>query len=180
MFSSKVQLQKRTPENGTDRESYLTLLVDEYINKESNESKCQVLANLANFAYDPINYGFIRDVGGLDIFIHVLKNENNGTLLHFAASGISNLCIDPENVEYVLKHADLKIIRTLLKSSHSETVAEAITIFIYLYHSHAKSAVESLNIIPDIQSLTNSEIKVISNLANIFIDDVNKGNCANN
>ncbi|XP_023940148.2 armadillo repeat-containing protein 7 [Bicyclus anynana] len=174
MFSSKVQLQKRTPANGTDREGYLSLLVDEYINTDSFESKCQVLANLANFAYDPINYGFIRDVGVLDIFIYVLKNEKNDKLLQFAATGISNLCIDPENVEYVLKHADLKIISSLLKSSQSDIVAEAITILIYLYHSQAKPAVECLNVIQDIQILKNSNNKVVSNLANVFLDDVSK------
>lgn len=63
------------------------------------DAKCQVLANLANFSYDPINYGYIRNVGVLDIFIHVLKNEKDETLLHFATSGISNLCIG--NINYL-------------------------------------------------------------------------------
>lgn len=35
MFSSQAQLKKRTPENGNDRENYLSLLVDEYINTNS-------------------------------------------------------------------------------------------------------------------------------------------------
>lgn len=35
MFSTKSQLRKRTPENGTDRENYLSLLVDEYLNSSS-------------------------------------------------------------------------------------------------------------------------------------------------
>ena len=35
MFSSRAQLKKRTPEDGTDREDYLSLLVDEYINTNS-------------------------------------------------------------------------------------------------------------------------------------------------
>lgn len=35
MFSSQAQLNKRTPENGNDRENYLSLLVDEYINTNS-------------------------------------------------------------------------------------------------------------------------------------------------
>lgn len=35
MFSSKNQLLKRTPENGTDRESFLSLLVDEYLHSSS-------------------------------------------------------------------------------------------------------------------------------------------------
>lgn len=36
MFTSLSYLKKHTPENGTDRESYLSLLVDEYLNSASN------------------------------------------------------------------------------------------------------------------------------------------------
>lgn len=178
MFSSQSQLNKRTPENGNDRENYLSLLVDEYINTNSFDAKCQVLANLANFAYDPINYVYIRDVGVLDIFIHVLKNEQNDRLINFAASGICNLCIDPDNVEYILNHAAIKPITKLLKSAHNETVADAVTICIYLFNSRAKTAINTPEIIQDMQNLKNSNNnnKVVSNLADIFLDDVNKSN----
>lgn len=81
---------------------------------------------------------------------------------------------DPDNVEYILKHSDLKVISNLLDSSQSDTVAEAITTLIYLYHSHAKSTVEGLNVNPKILTLKQSDNKVISNLATIFIDDVMK------
>nr|XP_004924642.1 armadillo repeat-containing protein 7 isoform X2 [Bombyx mori] len=81
MFSSRAHLQKRTPKDGTDREAYLSLLVDEYLHSSSYEAKLQVLANLANFAYDPVNYSYIRDVGVLDIFLYVLKNETIGRLI---------------------------------------------------------------------------------------------------
>ena len=33
------------------------------------ESKQQILANLANFAYDPINYEFIRQLNIVDLFL---------------------------------------------------------------------------------------------------------------
>ncbi|CAH0722746.1 unnamed protein product, partial [Brenthis ino] len=174
MFSSRSQLKKRTPEDGTDREDYLSLLVDEYINSNSFDAKCQVLANLANFAYDPINYSYIRDVGVLDIFIHTLKNEKNEKLLHFAVSGICNLCIDPENVQYILNNEVIKIIATLLNSNHSDTVADIITIFFYLLNSNAKSSINSLDIIQYIETLQKSGNKVISNLATILLDELNK------
>lgn len=70
------------------------LLNNEHIPLSSySDAKCQVLANLANFAYDPINYGYIRNVGVLDIFLYVVKNETDTKLLHFAIAGICNLCI---------------------------------------------------------------------------------------
>lgn len=132
MFSSKAQLVKRTPENGTDRESFLSLLVDEYLHSSSygnytivkakhffcmivlsvlythyvnvqflifSDGKCQVLANLANFAYDPINYQYIRDVGVLDIFLYVIKNESDRQLLHYAVAGLCNLCLGKKVLE---------------------------------------------------------------------------------
>ncbi|CAG9575983.1 unnamed protein product [Danaus chrysippus] len=174
MFSSKTQLKKRTPENGTDRESYLSLLVDEYINSSSFDAKQQVLANLANFAYDPINYGFIRNVGVLDIFIHVLKNENNGKLLHFATAGICNLCIDPENVDYLVNNGAIERISILLNSNHEETLADVITIFIYLYDSHAKDKIHDIKTVNTIEALIKSENQIISNLASIFLENIKK------
>lgn len=54
------------------------------------EAKKEVLANLANFAYDPINYEHIKKLRILDVFLQQLS-ENNEELLHFALAGISNL-----------------------------------------------------------------------------------------
>ena len=55
------------------------------------EAREQVLANLANFAYDPINYGYIRQLQIIDLFLHTLS-ENNLKLVRFAAAAICNLC----------------------------------------------------------------------------------------
>jgi len=33
------------------------------------EAKLQVLANLANFAYDPINYEYLRQLNVVDLFL---------------------------------------------------------------------------------------------------------------
>ncbi|KAJ2946288.1 hypothetical protein O0L34_g12324 [Tuta absoluta] len=176
MFCNKAQLKKRTPENGTDRESFLSLLVDEYINTSSFDAKCQVLANLANFAYDPINYDYIRDVGVLDIFLYVLKNETNSKLLHFAAAGICNLCVDPLNVEYIFTHAGVKLIVTLLKCNHTEIVSDAITTLIYLYNHQTEPEIKNPEVIEVVQKLSEMDDKRIANLATIFLQDICKGN----
>ncbi|CAG4923981.1 unnamed protein product [Colias eurytheme] len=169
MFTSLSYLKKHTPENGTDRESYLSLLVDEFINSSSYDAKCQVLANLANFAYDPINYGFIRDVGVLDIFIYVIKNETNSKLLQFATTGICNLCPDPLNADYLIKHDALKPLHDLLKSEESEIVADVITIFIYLYEE-TKTLLNDYEISQQMPILKESNDKVVSQLATIFLE----------
>lgn len=47
------------------------------------EAKEQVLANLANFAYDPKNYEYLRQLQVLDLFLDALT-EDNETLVEFA------------------------------------------------------------------------------------------------
>uniref|UniRef100_A0A2A4K3W2 MaoC-like domain-containing protein n=1 Tax=Heliothis virescens TaxID=7102 RepID=A0A2A4K3W2_HELVI len=159
MFSSKTQLQKRTPENGTDRESFLSLLVDEYLHSSSYDAKCQVLANLANFAYDPINYQYIRDVGVLDIFLHVIKNESSHQLLHFASAGICNLSCDPLNAEYIITQSGLKPIIALLKSSHDDILADTITTLYYLNNNQTKAEITTTEVIKHIRDIQKSNDK---------------------
>lgn len=49
-----------------------------------------MLANLANFAYDPINYPYIRSQRVIDLFIEQLVLEDV-KLVSFAAAGLCNL-----------------------------------------------------------------------------------------
>lgn len=42
-----------------------------------------MLANLANFAYDPSNYEYLRQLQVLDLFLDMLTEENE-TLVEFA------------------------------------------------------------------------------------------------
>ncbi|KAG6452683.1 armadillo repeat-containing protein 7 [Manduca sexta] len=176
MFSTQTQLKRRTPQNGTNREEYLSLLVDEYLNTSSYEAKCQVLANLANFAYDPINYSFIREVGVLDIFVHVLKKETSTKLLRFAIAGICNLCIDPLNAEYILTYLGLKYIIALLNSSDTTILADTITTLLYVYNEHTKPEIITPDVIKVLQQLKDTEDPRLSNLATIFLQDVSQIN----
>ncbi|CAK1599989.1 unnamed protein product [Parnassius mnemosyne] len=172
MFSTKAQLQKRTPENGTDRENYLSLLVDEYLNSVSFDAKCQVLANLANFAYDPINYCFLRDVGALDIFLYVLKNESDSKLLNFACAGICNLCLDPVNTEYILHYGILNFLPKFLKCENVDLVASTLTIVFQILNILNKPELFNLEVVQQIEELKRSESQIIANLATIFLEDI--------
>jgi KaiC/GvpD/RAD55 family RecA-like ATPase len=53
-----------------------------------SEAKEQVLANLANFAYDPINYEFLRKLNVIDLFLDQLSEENT----NFVRIGLGGLC----------------------------------------------------------------------------------------
>lgn len=45
------------------------------------ENKLQILANLGNFAYDPINYEHFRQLNILDLFIGIIINKPNNIII---------------------------------------------------------------------------------------------------
>lgn len=56
------------------------------------EAKHQVLANLVNFSYDPVNYEHLHLLGVLDIFLEQLSEEDP-KLVNFALGGLCNLAL---------------------------------------------------------------------------------------
>lgn len=50
------------------------------------------MANLANFAYDPINYDHLRTLGVLNLFLEQLS-EDETTLCRFSLGGLCNLAL---------------------------------------------------------------------------------------
>ncbi|XP_035304246.1 armadillo repeat-containing protein 7 isoform X4 [Cricetulus griseus] len=75
--------QKPKVDPHVGRLGYLQALVTEFQETESQDAKQQVLANLANFAYDPSNYQYLRQLQVLDLFLDSLSEENE-TLVKFA------------------------------------------------------------------------------------------------
>lgn len=53
---------------------FLQALVTEYRDAESEDDKLQVLANLANFAYDPVNFEYLRQLQ-VNVFISDMKTD---------------------------------------------------------------------------------------------------------
>ncbi|XP_029418569.1 armadillo repeat-containing protein 7 isoform X3 [Nannospalax galili] len=75
--------QKPKVDPHVGRLGYLQALVTEFQETESQDAKEQVLANLANFAYDPGNYQYLRQLQVLDLFLDSLSEENEN-LVKFA------------------------------------------------------------------------------------------------
>ena len=73
MFTSKAKLEQKTGKWGIGRFKYLQALVTEFQDTSRHEYKQQVLANLANFAYDPVNYEYFRQLNILDLFLGIYK-----------------------------------------------------------------------------------------------------------
>lgn len=57
-----------------------------------SEALEQVTANLANFAYDPINWPHLHEADALDVFVASVDNPNPNIQLH-AVAGLCNFCL---------------------------------------------------------------------------------------
>lgn len=62
-----------------------------------SDAKRQVIANLANFAYDPINYEYLRQLSVLNLFLDLLSDSDKISV-HFAISGLCNLALGNQNI----------------------------------------------------------------------------------
>ncbi|KAI5714127.1 hypothetical protein M8J76_011309 [Diaphorina citri] len=149
----------------------------------SLDAKEQVLANLGNFSYDPINYAYLRQLNVIDIYLDIIGDPNynvsgtktlvhfalaglcnfdpNGnisgteTLVHFALAGLCNLCLDKDNKEYILSVGGIKPVTSLLlNSNHEQTVLNSITTLMYLVTPQSKSEITSPEVIQRLLQLS--------------------------
>ena len=186
MFSTPESLRRRTGKSSVDRPTYIKQLVEEYECLATDEDKReQVLANLANFAYDPINYEYFRRFHVLDIFIknlqefHANRAEFSDVLserkVNFSLSGVCNLCLDTRNKEYLLKHDLIQMIHfflTNIKRDRGELQLLLITTLIFLFDENSKAEiVANPNVLNWIRSLCESSDKRLSNMAKVFMED---------
>jgi hypothetical protein len=89
MFSNAERQKERTGKYGTSRDEFLQELVTQFQQTVSEETKEQVVAHLANFAYDPFNYDILRKLHVLDLFMDCLT-EANEKLIEFGVGGLCN------------------------------------------------------------------------------------------
>ncbi|XP_012235131.2 armadillo repeat-containing protein 7 [Linepithema humile] len=170
MFSTKARLIERTGKNGVNRYDFLKLLATEYKTAKSKDAKEQVLANLANFAYDPINYGYIRQLQIIDLFLYALSEENP-TLVRYAISGICNLCLDAINKIYILRNQGVELVSSLLSSQDEDIVLSTISTLMFLITPESRNEITSTEIIKHMLEFSHSDNIRIKNLAAIFLSD---------
>ncbi|XP_014733765.1 PREDICTED: armadillo repeat-containing protein 7 isoform X1 [Sturnus vulgaris] len=134
------------------------------------EAKEQVLANLANFAYDPSNYEYLRQLQVLDLFLDMLT-EDNESLVEFAMGGLCNLCLDKTNKEYILEANGVEPIINCLSSSNEETVVSAVTTLMFLTTPRSRAQTTALPVVECMLRFSLSANRRLSNLASIFLQD---------
>ncbi|CAI5730875.1 unnamed protein product [Hyaloperonospora brassicae] len=78
MLSSRARLQARQGQDAPPRHEYLQQLVNEFQRSPDVLRQEEVVAHLANFAYDPINYTSFCALRIMDLFLDILAVASPG------------------------------------------------------------------------------------------------------
>ncbi|KAL7262794.1 hypothetical protein ACSBR1_001032 [Camellia fascicularis] len=171
MFTNSQRQEERTGKYGTPRLQYLQELVSQFQNATSEESKERIVANLANFAYDPYNYTFLRQLNILELFLDCLT-EPNEKLVEFGVGGICNSCVDPANTAIVSQCGGIPLIIQCLSSPVRNTVNYSLGALYYLCNASNKEEILKPEVVDVIRRYAAAgEVSVsFSNLAQAFLD----------
>jgi hypothetical protein len=124
-----------------------------------------VTANLANFAYDPINYDFLKKAKAHELFLELLSNSDAKLVLHGIA-GICNFVTDAVVRDYITKGGGSALILQLLDHSCIDVLVNALTTLIFLrVDNFTKETLER------VQTLAQNEDKRLQNIARVFLDN---------
>jgi hypothetical protein len=170
MFSNAIRQKERTGKYGTSREVYLQDLVTEFQQTVHEEAKEQVVAHLANFAYDPFNFEYLRKLNVLDLFLDCLT-EANEKLVEYALGGLCNCVADSTNAGIVVENDGIPLIIKCLSSPVENTVLSAIATLYYLCNPATKKDIlkpEVVECMKKYASVRNVNIR-FSNLAQAFL-----------
>ncbi|KAF5947443.1 hypothetical protein HYC85_013400 [Camellia sinensis] len=182
MFTNSRRQEERTGKYGTPRLQYLQELVSQFQNATSEESKERIVANLANFAYDPYNYTFLRQVqcprlngeqllNILELFLDCIT-EPNEKLVEFGVGGICNSCVDPANAAIVTQCGGIPLIIQCLSSPVRNTVNYALGALYYLCNASNKEEILKPEVVDVMRRYAAAGAVSVSfsNLAQAFLD----------
>ncbi|KAE9597963.1 hypothetical protein Lal_00029560 [Lupinus albus] len=171
MFTNDQRQQERTGKYGTPRLQYLQELVIQFQNTNDGETKEKILANLANFAYDPYNYNFLRQLNVLELFLDCMS-EPSEKLVEFGVGGICNSCADPANAAIVTQCGGIPLIIQCLSSPVRNTVNSALGALYYVCNESNKDEVLKPEVLDLIKRYAAAEEVSLSfsNLAKAFLD----------
>ncbi|EFA03730.2 Armadillo repeat-containing protein 7-like Protein [Tribolium castaneum] len=169
MFTRKSTLVKKTGPDRVGRYEFLKQLIVEFGTTKSLEAKKQVLANLANFSYDPVNFEFLKQLHAIDLFLAQLS-EDNEDLLHFGLSALCNLSPDEECKDYIIKLNGIKLISDRLFHKNEEIALNAITTLYYLIYPSNKHLL-TREILDKVQFFESHQNPRYKNLGTIFMEE---------
>ncbi|ODM97701.1 Armadillo repeat-containing protein 7 [Orchesella cincta] len=168
------KVRKGSFEHRFERRRYLNQLVNEFQTTESMEAKQQVVANLANFAYDPYNYHFFQEIGVIPLFLAELTVNRNETLVEFSMGGICNCAADTRIQKEILKNNGLPIIKRHAQSDSGNTTLSCITTLISFLDSdlELKDTILSDDFQSRLMQLAEHGDKRVKNVSQILLEDL--------
>ncbi|KAL5743555.1 hypothetical protein ACOSP7_026427 [Xanthoceras sorbifolium] len=171
MFTNNQRQEERTGRYGTPRLQYLQELVSQFQTAADEASKEKIVANLANFAYDPYNYSFLRQLNVLELFLDCIM-EPNEKLVDFSIGGICNACADPANAAVITQCGGIPLIIQCLSSPVRNTVNNALGTLYYLCNKSNKEEILKPEVVDVIRRYAAAETISVSfsNLAKAFLD----------
>lgn len=170
MFTSQARIDSKTGPDNLGRFEYLQALVTEFQDTDKQGSKEEILANLANFGYDPINYGHFRKLNVLDLFMDMLTEENE-KFVEFGIGGLCNCSLDKENKQHIIENGGIPLVINCLSSSNEETVLSAITTLMFLTTPQTQEEITSEPVVDCMERFSTSSNARLSNLAKVFLQD---------
>ncbi|KAK2652584.1 hypothetical protein Ddye_012440 [Dipteronia dyeriana] len=171
MFTNNQRQEERTGRYGTPRLQYLQELVSQFQTAVDEASKEKIVANLANFAYDPYNYPFLHQLNVLELFLDCIT-EPNEKLVEFGIGGICNACANPANAAIVTQCSGIPLIIQCLSSPVRNTVNNALGTLYYLCNKTNKEEILKPEVVGVIRRYAAAETVSVSfsNLAKAFLD----------
>ncbi|XP_067225933.1 armadillo repeat-containing protein 7 [Chanodichthys erythropterus] len=154
----------------SDRFEFLQGLVTEFQDTDSEEAKEQVLANLANFAYDPSNMEALRMLQVTELFLDMLTEENDN-FVEFGIGGLCNLSMERESRDQILQSGGVPLVISCLSSNRDETVLSAITTLMNLTTAASRAETTDSAVVQCMQRFSLTENPRLRNLASVFLQD---------
>ncbi|XP_026132135.1 armadillo repeat-containing protein 7 [Carassius auratus] len=156
--------------SASDRFEYLQGLVTEFQDTDSEEAKEQVLANLANFAYDPSNMEALRLLQVTELFLDMLTEENEN-FVEFGIGGLCNLSMERESRDQILQSSGVPLVISCLSSNRDETVLSAITTLMNLTTAASRSETTDSAVVQCMLRFSLTQNPRLRNLASVFLED---------
>lgn len=125
---------------------------------------------MANFAYDPKNVEYLRELQVTDLFLDMLTEENEN-FVEFGMGGVCNLSMDPECRDVILQSDGISLVTNCLSSRREETVLSAITTLMNLLTPASRSQITDSAILQCMLRFSLSESPRMRNLAAVFLQD---------
>ncbi|XP_016355386.1 armadillo repeat-containing protein 7 [Sinocyclocheilus anshuiensis] len=156
--------------SASDRLEYLQGLVTEFQDTDSEEAKEQVLANLANFAYDPSNMEALRLLQITELFLDMLTEENEN-FVEFGIGGLCNLSMERESRDQILQSGGVPLVISCLSSNRDETVLSAITTLMNLTTAASRAETTDGAVVQCMLRFSFTQNPRLRNLASVFLQD---------